>query len=102
MHPGPRLLLGGVLLATLLAACQPAEPVAEKPRRKSFEDSSGYSAPAEPAAADNTQQQAAQAQQTWDQARQTSDEAERQRLAGEALKQTRSMAEEPAPTPQAP
>jgi hypothetical protein len=92
-----------VLVATLLCACQPAAPVAEtKPRRKSFEEASTYRVPAQPAAADNTQQQASQTKQTWDQARQATDDAERQRLAGEALKQTRSMAEEPAATPPTP
>jgi hypothetical protein len=103
MRLSPRLLLGGVLTAIALGACQPAAPVAEtKPQRKSFEDSSSYQAPAEPAAAGDTQQQADQVQQGWEQVRQTPDEAERQRQAGETLKQTRAMAEEPAPTPQSP
>lgn len=98
-----RLLFGGVLVGTALAACQPAEPpVAEKPKRKSFEDSSGYSssaasssgAPSSP----SVEQQASEVQQKWQQVRESTDEAERMRLANEALQQTQQMAE-PAPSP---
>ena len=98
-----RVLLGGVAAAVLLAACQPAAPVAEvkKPKRRSFEESNSWH-PSAPAAApasggagggSNTDAQARQVQQTWDQARQATTDAERQRLANEALKQTRAMAE---------
>lgn len=100
MRPFPRLLLGVVAAAVLLGACQPATPVAEvkKPKRRSFEESSSWQpstapAPASGGAAGSTDAQARQVQQTWDQARQATTDAERQRLANEALKQTRAMAE---------
>jgi hypothetical protein len=98
------VLLGSVAAAVLLAACQPAAPAAEvrKPKRRSFEESNAWrpSAPAAaPAAGGNTDAQARQVQQTWDQARQATTDAERQRLANEALKQTRAMAE-PQPSGQ--
>ena len=103
MRRHARLLLGGITTAVLLAACQPAAPVAEtrKPKRRSFEESGAWH-PAAPAAAPasgtSTDAQARQVQQTWDQARQATTDAERQRLANEALKQTRAMAE-PQPQP---
>ncbi len=110
MRPTYRLLLGGgALAAVALAACQPATPVAEKkPRRKSFEESSSWqpSAPAAapaaapPAANGTTDAQAQQVQQSWGAARQATTDAERQRLAGEALKQTRAMADQPSSPPQ--
>jgi hypothetical protein len=106
MRPISRLLVCGAVAAVALVACKPAAPVAEqKPRRKSFEESGGWqpSAPAQaPAGSSGTgsvQQQAGQVQSTWDQARQTNDEAERQRLANQALQQTRSMADQPSSTP---
>ena len=104
-----RLLLGVVLACTAVAACKPAAPVAEQKKRRSFEDSWQPSAPAAAAPAAvapsgnaAVDAQAQQVQQSWEQARQTTDEAERQRLAGEALKQTRSMADQPSaqPSPQ--
>ena len=99
-----RLSLALVGSAVLLGACQPAAPpVAEKKsRRRSFEESSAWK-PAAPAAqpgAGSTDAQAQKVQSTWEQARQATSDAERQRLAGEALEQTRAMAEQPAPSPQ--
>lgn len=100
-----RLTLALIGTAVLLSACQPAAPpVAEKkPRRRSFAESSAWK-PAAPAAAQpaagTTDAQAQKVQSTWEQARQATSDAERQRLAGEALKQTRAMAEQPAPSPQ--
>jgi hypothetical protein len=95
-----RVLLGGTAAMVFLAACQPAAPAAEvkKPRRRSFEESNAWHpAPAAaPASSNNTDAQARQVQQTWDQARQATTDAERQRLANEALKQTRAMAEQPS------
>jgi len=105
MRPVARLPLAfAVLAAVLAAACQPAAPpVAEKKKRRSFEDSSGWQPAAAPAApqggAAGTDAQAKQVQSTWDQARQATSDAERQRLAGEALKQTRAMAEPTASPP---
>ena len=94
-----RLLLGGTAAVVFLAACQPAAPAAEvkKPRRRSFEESNAWhpapaAAPAS-ASSNNTDAQARQVQQTWDQAHQATTDAERIRLANEALKQTRAMAE---------
>jgi hypothetical protein len=105
MRSRSRLLLGGLALASLLGACQPAAPpVAEKPKRHSFEDSNNWQPSSNAASASSsasTQQQAQQVQQTWDKARATNDEAERQRLANEALNQTRQMAE-PAASPHSP
>jgi YD repeat-containing protein len=99
VRPASHLPLAlAVAAAVLAAACTPAAPpVAEKkPRRRSFEESSAYRAPA-PAAPQSgtasTDAQAKQVQQTWDQARQATSDAERERLAGEALKQSRAMAE---------
>lgn len=100
----PRVLLAGTVAVVLLAACQPAAPAAEvrKPKRRSFEESSAWRPSAPPAAPanntgatlnDNLNNQARQVQQTWDQARQATTDAERQRLANEALRQTRAMAE---------
>jgi len=96
-----RVLLGSVAAAVLLAACQPAAPAAEvrKPKRRSFEESNAWrpSAPATaPAAGGNSDAQARQVQQTWEQARQAKNDADRQRLANQALEQTRSMAEQPS------
>ena len=96
-----RVMLGGMAALVLLAACQPATPSAEvkKPRRRSFEESNAWrpaapaAAPASGGAGGNTDAQARRVQQTWDQARQATTDAERQRLANEALKQTRAMAE---------
>jgi hypothetical protein len=94
----PRVLVGGVAAAVLLGACQQAPPVVEvKKKRRSFEESNAWR-PAAPARApssggSNTDAQARQVQQTWEQARQATTDAERQRLANEALKQTRAMAE---------
>jgi hypothetical protein len=111
MHPArrrlARLLLGVIAGATLFAACRQAPPPeASKPRRHSFEESTAWkpssprSAPAGGAAGGNpggsVDAQAQQVQQTWEQARQANSDAERQRLANEALKQTRSMAEQPS------
>ncbi len=91
-------------VAVSLSACQSPPPVAEtKPKRKSFEESNAWqpSAPAAAPAASssgsaNTDAQAQQVQQSWEQARQATSDAERQRAAGEALKQTRAMAEQPS------
>ena len=96
-HRFTRLLLASGAAAVFLAACQPATPAAEvkKPRRRSFEESNAWhpsTAPA-PASASNTDAQARQVQQTWEQAHQATTDAERIRLASEALKQTRAMAE---------
>ena len=104
--PASRLPLAlAVAAAVLMGACQPAAPpVAEKkPRRRSFEESSAWRPAAAPAAPQSgtaaTDAQAKQVQSTWEQARQATTDAERQRLAGEALKQTRAMAEQPASSP---
>ena len=96
-----RLPLAAVLASVLAGACQPAAPVVEqKPRRRSFEESAAWkpaAAPASPqAAAGSTDAQAKQVQGTWEQARQATNDADRQRLAGEALQQTRAMAEQPS------
>jgi hypothetical protein len=99
-----RLLLAGTVATVLLAACQSPPPVAEtKPKRKSFEDANAWqpsSAPAPAAVSSsgnaNVDAQARQVQQSWEQARQATSDAERQRAAGEALKQTRAMAEQPS------
>jgi hypothetical protein len=99
VRPASRLALAlAGVAAFLTSACTPAAPpVAEKkPRRRSFEESSAYrpSAPAAPQSGTaSTDAQAKQVQSTWEQARQATSDAERQRLAGEALKQTRAMAE---------
>ena len=103
MRPSGRLLLAGAAVALVLSACQSPPPVAEtKPKRKSFEESNAWqpaTAPASTSASSgsaNTGAQAQQVQQSWEQARQATNDAERQRAAGEALKQTRAMAEEPS------
>ena len=104
MRPYGRLLLTATVVAVSLAACQSPPPVAEtKPKRKSFEESNAWqpstSTSTAPAAASsgnaNVDAQARQVQQSWEQARQATSDAERQRAAGEALKQTRAMAEQP-------
>lgn len=95
------VLLGFSAAAIVLAACQPAAPAAEvrKPKRRSFEESNAWRPSTAPAAGSsassggNVDAQARQVQQTWDQARQATTDAERQRLANEALQQTRAMAE---------
>ena len=103
MRPSGRLLLAATVVAVSLSACQSPPPVAEtKPKRKSFEDSNAWqpSTATAPAATSsgsaNVDAQARQVQQSWEQARQATSDAERQRAAGEALKQTRAMAEQPS------
>lgn len=101
----PARCLALVTLATLaLAGCQaPPEAADQGPRRKSFEEAQSWqpSAPpaaASPAAGETYEQQADRAREQWDRARQATDDAERQRLAGEALRETRALADgTPAP-----
>jgi hypothetical protein len=94
----PALALLG-LVAALAGACQSPPPVEEKPKRRSFAEDSQWQPPAAPARTDPATSIDAQAQQVndkWEQVRQTSDEAERQRLANEALRDTRAMADQPS------
>jgi hypothetical protein len=88
------------LAAALVASACAAPPVAEeKPKRKSFEESSEWrpSSPDPGAAGDGgTDARAEAIEQKWDQVRQSSDEAERQRLANEALRETRALADQPS------
>ena len=100
-----RALLAGTAMAVLLVACQSPPPVAEtKPKRKSFEESTAWQPPApaaapasgSPSGSGNVAAQARQVQQSWEQARQATNDAERQRAAGEALEQTRAMADQPS------
>jgi hypothetical protein len=103
MRPSGRLVLAVLAAAAALAACQSPPPVAEtKPKRKSFEESNAWQPSTATASTSTssgsatTDAQAQQVQQSWDQARQATSDAERQRAAGEALKQTRAMAEQPS------
>ena len=100
MRRSPVVLLG--LVALVSVACQAPPPVAEeKPKRKSFAESSQRQPSAAPAAAGSDaptsiDSQAQQVNDKWEQVRNTSDEAERQRLANEALQETRAMADQPS------
>lgn len=103
MRPYVRFLLAAPVLALLFCSCQSPPPVAEtKPKRKSFEESNAWqpstaTAPASTSSASaNVDAQARQVQQSWEQARQATNDAERQRAAGQALQQTRAMAEQPS------
>jgi hypothetical protein len=88
------------LAAALAAACTAPPPVAEeKPKRKSFEEGAEWR-PTSPdpgaAATGGTDARAQAIEQKWDQVRQSGDEAERRRLANEALRETRALADEPS------
>ena len=92
------------LAAALAAACAAPPPAAEeKPRRKSFEEGAEWR-PASPdpgpdqgaAGAGGTEARAEAIEQKWEQVRQSGDEAERQRLANEALRETRALADQPS------
>ena len=86
-----------VLLAALLGwSCSSPPPVVEEtPKRKSFEESAEWQAPA--ATPTGYEAQARAIRQKWEQVKQTEDEAERQRLANEALNETRALADQPPP-----
>jgi hypothetical protein len=95
------------LVAALAAACQAPQPAAEEqPKRKSFAEANEWQPSAPSAAAGGarssgttTQQvdeQAHRVNEKWEQVRQTDDAAERQRLANEALRETRAMADQPS------
>ena len=93
-----RRLAGCLLAAGLLAgACGAPPPVAEeKPKRKSFEEANAWTPSSGPAAGSDSTADARAVEDKWEQVRQTSDPAERQRLANEALRDTRALADAPA------
>ena len=88
-----------VLVAGLLGwSCSSPPPVAEeKPKRKSFEEGAAWQAPAAAGTPAGYETQARAIEQKWEQVRQTDDAAERQRLANEALRETRALADQPPP-----
>ena len=97
--PPLRATLPLLAVALLAAACSSPPPVAEqKPKRKSFEESSPWT-PAPSAGTGttaSTDERARAIQEKWEQVRQSGDEAERQRLANEALRDTRALADQPS------
>ena len=92
-------IVGPGLLAALLGwSCSSPPPVTEgKPKRKSFEESAQWQAPATAGTPADFEAQARAIEQKWEQVKQTDDEAERQRLANEALRETRALADQPPP-----
>jgi len=93
-----RITAAGLAAALLGWSCSSPPPVAEeKPKRKSFEESAQWQAPAAAGTPAGYEAQARAIEQKWEQVRQTEDEAERRRLANEALRETRALADEPPP-----
>jgi hypothetical protein len=91
-----RIAPAGLAAALLAWSCSSPPPVAEeKPKRKSFEESAQWQAPAGTPAGYDAQARAIE--QKWEQVKQTEDEAERRRLANEALRETRALADQPPP-----
>lgn len=92
-----RIAAPGLAAALLGWSCSSPPPVTEeKPKRRSFEESAEWQAPAAATPA-GYEEQARAIRKKWEQVKQTEDEAERQRLANEALSETRALAEAPPP-----
>lgn len=91
-----RIAAPGLAAALLGWSCSSPPVTEEKPKRRSFEESAEWQAPAAatPAA---YEEQARAIRKKWEQVKQTEDEAERRRLANEALSETRALAEAPPP-----
>jgi hypothetical protein len=91
------LLLGAWVASLALGACQaPPAPVADTPKRKSFEDSAATDSAETATGGDTYQARADQTRGEWDKARQAGSDAERMRHANEALRQTQAAADAPA------
>jgi hypothetical protein len=92
-----RIAPAALLAALLGGSCSSPPPVVEEsPKRKSFEESADWQAPAAGTPA-GYEAQARAIEQKWERVKQSEDEAERQRLANEALRETRALADQPPP-----
>ena len=93
-----RFASAGLAAALLGWSCSSPPPAAEQePKRKSFEESAEWQAPPAADTPGGYQAQAQAIEQKWERVKQTDDEAERQRLANEALRETRALADPPPP-----
>ena len=95
--PARRVASSGLALALLAWSCSSPPPVAEeKPKRKSWEDQSQWTPSSGTSADPSVDERARAIEDKWEQVRQTSDAAERERLANEALQETRALADQPS------
>ena len=93
-----RIAAPGLAAALLGWSCSAPPPVTEeKPKRKSFEESAQWQPPPAAGTPGGHEAQARAIEQKWERVKQTDDEAERLRLANEALRETRALADQPPP-----